>query len=509
MPPPRAEPKPILKISTGSRAASVSADTSTPTPSGEKKIKIKISASQPSTPAPSATPTSSVKTKAGRSSKPTAKLLESKKRAYDSDEDHQPLAASRPDLSSRPNKMQKIRVKSQSSGAPKTTFTPSTPFSGIKVRSKGEPPKHTPGDAYDSEASDREMDPFREQVLVLRTIPGSSTDYLHKALSDGLIGMPKANGGADFHVQYLDAKERRAMITINGIHYAAVLTDLPTITEAYKTWDRKNMMKNSDVTQMLLCYAEVKNEQEAKTIPLPAMAQKTDLKWPHGLTPPMHDAVNRRFRKGMSEKQLISVNEQVKKLLADDAEALETTVEWVNDDSDDGEEDEDVDAEGEIEGDDYFGQQPTVEEEFVMDEDDLLAEFEAAEVENNAMEDMESTTPATQLDAQTPGMGEAATPAAPVEGSDGDDEEEISDEDDDDDDDDDDEELDEDQQAKQAEQREMREDLRQLEKKLAEQEAQLPTVTVPMLRQRVLVSIRNFKQEIELKKAALGITEDN
>ncbi|ORY65830.1 TAFII55 protein conserved region-domain-containing protein [Pseudomassariella vexata] len=495
--------KPTLKLNTAARQESFGSETATG--SAERKtIKIKVSNSQPST--PGATPVVT-KTKVGRTTKPTAKLVESKKRGYESDED-MPMAASRGQgSSSRPAKIQKIKMKTGSGKTPTSAYTPTAPISSIKFRPKGEPVKHKAGEAYDSEASDREEDPVRESVMILRAVPGPSTEYLHKVLEEGLIGVPKASGGADVGIQFIDGKERRAMVTVNGIYYAAVLVDLPTITEAMKSWDRKSMMKNSDVTQMLLCFAEVKNEMEAKAIALPAMAQKTELKWPHGLTPPMHDAIHRRFRKVLSEKQLQSTSATVKKLLADDTAALETKAEYLyTEDEDDGGSDMgDEDAEGEDELDDYFGRQNSVDnEEMAIDELDLEAEFEAAD------EDMaESETPATQLETPTPMTVEAITPAAPLnEPSDDEGEEEEEDVSDDDEDDDEDE-LDEEELAKEAERREMHEELVALQSKLADQEKELQTMTNPILKQRILNNMKSVKQEISLKRAALGITDDD
>ncbi|KAI1476725.1 TAFII55 protein conserved region-domain-containing protein [Daldinia eschscholtzii] len=514
MPPPSnpENPRPILKLNTASRQASFSGDVGTPTPSGEsRKIKIKIS-SQPSTPAatPVAQTPSLTKSKAGRTSKPTQKLVESKKRAYDSDED-QPLSVTRHE-SNRPNKT--IKIKPTVSSKPeKGSHTVSTPISTIKFKPRGEPVEHHPGDAYDSEASDREVDPVRETTFILRVMPGASADYLKKALSEGTIGIPKQNGGADFGVQFLDAKQRRAMVTIDGIHYAAVLVQLPTITEAMKSWDRKNMMKNSDIVEMLLCFATVKNEAEAKTIALPPMVTKNDYKWPHGLTPPMHDAVHRRFRKTMSEKQWQSTASQVAKLLEDDANALESHAEYVYDDEDgsgDSDDDDDEeDAEGEAEQ-DYFGANATaqIDVEDDAEDDEMLAAMEAELAESGVHhEEPAAGTPAMQLEAQTPMTLDANTPAAMQEI--------ISEEDEDDDDDDedmedgDDEDVDEEQLVAERERKEKLDEIEHLKKSLDETLRQLSEVTAPILKKRVLLTKANLEKEIAVKKAALGLTDED
>ncbi|KAI0013433.1 TAFII55 protein conserved region-domain-containing protein [Xylariaceae sp. FL0662B] len=511
MPPPSSteNPRPILKVNTAARQPSFSGDIATPTPSGEsRKIKIKLS-SQPSTPAAtSAAPTPSItKTKAGRTPKPTAKLTESKKRGYDSDEDR-PLAASRHE-SNRPNKMIKIRPSISKSAATYVHAGATTPISSIKFRLKGEHVEHRPGDAYDSEASDREEDPVRESTLILRTMPGESTEYLKKALSEGTIGLPKQNGGADFNVQFVDGKQRRAMVTIDGIHYAAVLVRLPTVTEAMKTWDRKNMMKNSDITEMLLCFEKVRNEAEAKTIPLPPMVLKNEYKWPHGITPPMHDAVNRRFRKTLlSEKQWQSSAAQVAKLVEDDDHSLESRAEFLNEDEGDIEDYESEDAEGEIDQ-EYFGGQPSAQHDEMdeeVEEDDLLAMMEA-ELANSGQTDelhLNGATSGTQLEAATPMTVDANTPAALQE-------EPISEEDEDDSDDDDMEDREEDEEvlAAERERKEKLDAIADLKRSLEDNERQLSGVSMPMLKKRLLTTIENIKKEIHVKKAALGLTDED
>ncbi|KAI1130209.1 hypothetical protein F5Y10DRAFT_236040 [Nemania abortiva] len=515
MPPPSAaaatpateNPRPILKVNTGSRQPSFSGDGAIPTPSTEKKIlKIKIS-SQPGTPlATSAQLPSAMKTKAGRTSKPTAKLAESKKRGYDSDEDT-PLSVSRAE--SRPNKTIKLTHKPahKSKGSVSTPHPVSTPISAIRFKPKGEHVSHKPGDAYDSEASDREADPQRECNFILRVMDGEPAEYLKKALADGAIGQPKTNGGADFSVQFVDSRERRALVTINGINYAAVLVQLPTITEAMKTWDRRSMMKNSDVTEMLLCFAVVVTELEARTVPLPPMVMKNELKWPHGITPPMHDAPNRRFRKTLSEKQWERTQNTVAKLLEDDAAADEVKTELITEEDGYADYEDDEDAEGELEPDDYFGDQ--TQQDMDMDapaepeEEDLLREF---------LEEDEGlgATPATQPEAPTPMTMGVNTPMAPQEehvSEDEEEEEEEEEEDISDEDDDDDDEADDD--GRDRERKQQLSQLHELQKQLQEAEKKLAITTMPILKKRISSGIESIKKEISVKKAALGLTEED
>ncbi|KAM0819521.1 putative TAFII55 protein conserved region domain-containing protein [Seiridium cardinale] len=496
-------PRPILKLST-SRQGSFSGDV--PTPSSEKKtIRIRVNSSQPGTPAAGVPPVKITKTVSGRSSKPTEKVIAARKRGYDSEddeEDNAPMAGRR---------ISKIQIRPPPTSSSKKAYTVQTPTGRLLLKPKGKPVEHKPGEAWDSEASDREEDPVRESAMIFRTLPGPSTEYLNKALEEGKIGLDKKSGGADLSIDWLDSKERRAMVTIDGLHFAAVLVDLPTIVEAMKTWDKKNFMKNMDITQMLLCFARVSNEQEAKIIALPHMVQQMEHKWPHGLTPPMHDAVNRRFRKQPSEKQLISTAAHVKRLLAEDAACVEPPkYEFLQDDDEGFEGSGEEDAEGEdvddyLAGADEYGDEP-VQEAQEDDHADLEAEL-MAELAGEIDEDAEGATPVTQLEAQTPMTLEATTPAAgAAEVSDADgEEEEVSDEDDDDEDDD---ELDEEEASKQAEFRDMKNEMLGLQKKVADLEGQMATQTNPLMRRRIHTNIDNLRKEISLRKAQLNITDD-
>jgi transcription initiation factor TFIID subunit 7 len=422
------------------------------------------------------------------------------------------MAASRPGSNTttagaRPA-LKKIRMKPPPG---KGNTTPATPFSGIKFTAKGEAVPHAPGDAYDSEASDKEEDPVRETVVILRTMGGPSTEYLHREIEAGNIGKPKDQGGADVAIQFIDARERRALVSVNGLRFAAVLVDLPTITEAMKTWDRKSMMKNSDICQMLLCFAQVNSEAEARAAPLPAVVQKGGgLKWPHGLTPPMHDAVNRRFRKAPTEDDYIKNMRTVKKLLADDLGAEETSYEWVQDEGDASEYgDTDADAEGEE--DDYFGPQAT-EQEAEPDIDIDEAGLEAMMEEDEEDEEMVDTqTPGTQMEAPTPMTTGVQTPAAApareesdAGEDDGDGEEVVSDEDDDDDDED----LDDEEQAEQAEKRAIIQEIKELQARLAKEEADLAGIANLILRKRKQAAIQSLKAEIDLRQAGLEKKND-
>ena len=466
-----------------------SAITPSATPSGEaapRKLKLKISSSQPPTPALEKPAAALIKTKAGRQPKPTQKLVESKKRTHDDDDDL-PLA-----VTAGGPPATKIKIRPGLKAAP----------TQVVLKPRGRPPLHPPGDGYDSEASDREVDPAIEEQFVLRMFPGEHCEYVRWCMENGKMGLPRGQGGADIVLKFFEEESRRAMVTVKGQPFAAVMVDLPTITETMKTWDKKSFMKSADICQMLLVFQKVKDDNEAKLAPLPPMID-SNFKWPHGLTPPMHDCVNRRFAKTISRKEIEDKEAEVERLLAEDAKATSTKWEWVDERQQDGEDEygADEDAEGEMDdGMDYFGVHETHDE---VDDNDLEADLEAAFADETMAE-----TPATGM-GMTPMTTQVETPVAGLHDSIEDDEESEDEDDDDDDDDDDDEDLDEDQRAQRDEEQGVRDIINDLQKQLTRRMDDLEKTTNKILRSRVESQIKQLRSEIELKKSSIGIETDD
>ncbi|KAF4963008.1 hypothetical protein FSARC_8953 [Fusarium sarcochroum] len=462
-------------IATPSISASTvpAAPAPTPTPTeGGRKVKLKIGKSQPSTPADQP-PT---KTKAGRQPKPTQKLVESKKRAHDDLDDE--LGSGHPTT--------KIKLKQTKSG-----LTPT-----VVVKPKGRAPVHPPGDGYDSEASDREKDPSIEEQFVLRMMPGEQCDYVRWCMENGKMGIPRNAGGADIQLKFFEEDTRRAVLTVKGQPFAAVMVDLPTITEAMKTWDRKSFLKSADICQMLLVHTKVPTEGEARQVPLPSMIDQ-HFRWPHGLTPPMHDCANRRFAKTISRKEIEDKEAEVERLLAEDAKAGSTRWEWVEESKDDEEDLGEEDAEGEMDDSmDYFQSQDM----FGDDDPDLEADLEAA----FAVNETTAETPATGMDGATPlTTTQVNTPAA-LQSIETDESEEVSDDDDDDD-----EDLDDDARAQRDEEQGVKDIINDLKRQLANKQAELARTMNKILKSRIEQTIKQLKSEIELKNSSIGIETDD
>ncbi|KAK4166705.1 transcription initiation factor TFIID subunit 7 [Cladorrhinum sp. PSN259] len=486
--------------------------------SGIPKIKV-VSRSQPPTPAeqnppslpvPSVTPArdfvavaplpKQITTKAGRKPKPSAKK---RARADSSDDDDVPLANSTANGLGVKNKKIKIAVKSSGLGG--LTKQPT-----LKLKPVGKIPTRPLGEGYDSEAEDCEIDPLIEEQLVLRMMPGEHCEYIRKMVQEKKIGIPKANGGADLSLRWLDEEGRRAMLTVQGQPYALALVDLPTITECMKTWDKKAMVKSADLCQMLLAFAKVQNEEEARTIPLPQTIEYGH-RWPHGITPPMHDARNRRFRKRLSKLEIQNKEAEVERLLAADREALSVRIEWIDNkqttEAEDGEEDQEEyeeDAEGE---EDYEVQQmEDVFDEFnELDESALLEEFMQAPETPADTHDL--AVPSAAIDAFTPVTANTGTPAAQTEEDEADDvDEEESDEDEEDGDEDGD---GDDGDEGHDESAGVRAEIADLKKQLKTYEEQLAKSVQPIMRKRIEGSIRNVKSEIGLKMSSIGMVDED
>ncbi|KAK4681911.1 hypothetical protein QC764_111760 [Podospora pseudoanserina] len=470
------------------------------TPSGAPKIKL-VRKSLPPTPAepnppsgyfPAASLTAEevavappapkvTTTKAGRRPKPTLK-----KRAHQSDDDEDiPLANGSGPLA----KKTKITLKPTTPGG--TISTKPT----LKLKPVGKIPHRPLGEGYDSEAEDREIDPVIEEQFVMRFMDNEDCDYIRQCITEKKIG-----NGAEVNFKFLDDEGRRAVWIVRGKYYAAILLDLPTITEGMKTWDKKAMVKSADICQMMLVFAEVKNEEEAKTAPLPKAVEHGH-RWPHGITPPMHDARNRRFRKRLSKLEIQNKEAEVERLLAADREAVSTRTEVL--DSRIVEESESEDYEEDAEGEEDDEQLDKVEEE--LDEAALMDAFMNAP--ETPMEGLDQPTPAVAPDAVTPLTANTGTPVAQteeeevVEEEESEEDEEESEEDGDDDDDDGDEDDHDDKASVRAE-------IANLKKQLKQYEENLAKSVGAIIRKRIEASIRSVKSEIDLKMSSIGEVED-
>ncbi|KXN92217.1 Transcription initiation factor TFIID subunit 7 [Leucoagaricus sp. SymC.cos] len=168
---------------------------------------------------------------------------------------------------------------------------------------------------YDRELdSDDEELAFEEQ-FILRIPPGEDLEKLRKMVQSREISN-------DVWFKFKDS--RRAAFHIGSNTYSAKLVDLPCIVESQKTLDNKQMFKVADICQMLVVENKIENDEQVG-------AQRNfnidEFIWPHGVTPPLHHVRKRRFRKRVNRRTIESVEEQVERLLDEDALASEVKYE--------------------------------------------------------------------------------------------------------------------------------------------------------------------------------------
>ena len=143
---------------------------------------------------------------------------------------------------------------------------------------------------------------------------------LPQQLADNIRPLVKSrNVPADFNLTFKDA--RTGKLSYKNKSYNTTLVDLPCITESLKTIDSKQFYKiqgifiNSlDVSQMLIVHENLKLKFK-------------DHAFPDGLTDPLKDVRNSRFRKRMNKKVIEDVEAQVERLLSLDLESEEVRYE--------------------------------------------------------------------------------------------------------------------------------------------------------------------------------------
>ncbi|CZT45777.1 related to transcription initiation factor TFIID subunit [Rhynchosporium secalis] len=537
-------------------------DTPAPLKKAPTKLVFKNRGSVPATPSAPPQAAKPKKSKAGRPSKPSAKIIENRKRPSDdtiSDPEGATIQVQQPAKKVKlnaggPSKALKVdtvargkplKISIKSSGA-KTPATPAPASAiAIKLKPKGKKPERPRGDGYDSEASDREDDPYIEEEFILRMAPGEDCDYINHCIKNRLIGVNKLTGGADIVMKFYEENGRRGAIQVRGNWYATTLVDLPCIVEGMKSWDKRGWWKSADICQMLWVFARVKDESEAKTIALPPIIDPSNYQFPHGLTAPMYNARKRRFRKRLHRDEIEKVEREVQRLLDEDQKATTSKYQifdpnarnqsqsysrdgstparygqaqqYSEDEEDEDEEDENEDAEGE-EDDGYFaqnhgqggnthlqdsfGQQQDNDADADADADgdidfgdDFEREMEKALEEEAASE---AGTPMSNMP-PTPSLSNALLPETREDTAD-----ESVEDDDDDDDDDEDSEIDDEEKEKLAAIKGAKEDIAEMENKLQDALVNLASAQAPMMKKRLEASVRNLKQEIQLKKSAIG-----
>ncbi|PPQ63050.1 hypothetical protein CVT24_005905 [Panaeolus cyanescens] len=324
---------------------------------------------------------------------------------------------------------------------------------------------------YDRELDSDDEDLAFEEQFILRMPPGEDCEKLRKAISSREIGN-------DIWFKFKDS--RRAVFHIGNNLYAAKLVDLPCIVEAQKTVDNTQMFKVADICQMLVVDKMIASEEQM-------MKEKggfniDEFIWPHGITPPLHHVRKRRFRKRVNRRTIESVEQEVERLLDEDALASEVKydiLENVNPDLSDSEFiDQEVPLDAPTPAVSDLGDMQTPGDLGEGEEDEELEENEE-EVEGDIDEEL-----AAELDLALE--------------NDEDDEDEGDDEDEDDSEDE--ESEDEDDEHSQA-RRLLNEEIRDLEAAVAKKGSEIASSSNPLIKKRFEDALRKLKADLEMKLA--------
>ncbi|OMJ21225.1 Transcription initiation factor TFIID subunit 7 [Smittium culicis] len=132
----------------------------------------------------------------------------------------------------------------------------------------------------------------------------------------------KRDIGDKIDITFID--NRRAVFRFEDQLYKAKLVDLPTITESYRTTDKKQILKVADISQMLLVEEKISGFEDEK---LKKLLEIRDIAYPHGLAPPLQNVTRRRFRPRISNAKVESIEEEVMRLLQQDENALSISYE--------------------------------------------------------------------------------------------------------------------------------------------------------------------------------------
>lgn len=433
-----------------------------------------------------------------------------------------PLKKEPSDGISKPKvKKEKLKKLKISLGKPSQPTTPAdspappapaaVPKRVPKVRIK---PTRIPGEGYDSEAPDLEDDPLIEQGIVVRFANDRNLDFVHNAVDTGDL--------SNVNIKWITRD--KAVVNVNLTLYSARLIDLPTLTELYKTVDKKNIFKTIDISQILLVLHPINPkklnleqdfevpEEHTYVHPIYNLSPHNEIRntktvYRHGLAYAYED-VYRRFRpRKVNHRVMTDIELRVDELVRRDNEAQESHYEFTDPraqvskfTSSNSHAPAAMPSASSLHS-DVFGEEEEVqEEEMALDiEDDIdnALEQELAE----ALDSTSNTTAATVLMKSVFDNDEAASDENDNNGQAEEDEE-----DDDDDDDDDDDEDDEDDTTKRgnSQVKKLEEEISDLERAADKQKLLLATASFKMMRMKFQSAYNGLRAQIDQKKRELA-----
>ncbi|KAJ2488440.1 hypothetical protein IWW37_004791 [Coemansia sp. RSA 2050] len=159
--------------------------------------------------------------------------------------------------------------------------------------------------------------PQLEEQFILRVLPDMAAQF------GRLVGERRIQD----HLEIAFRDERNAVVRFDGSRYAARLVDLPTITESYRTLDKKQMLKTADICQMLLVERLLAADEDPALLPL---ARGLDVIHPDGLSPALADVRRTRFRRRIPNAKIEAIEREVLRLLEEDAQAVAVKLEAID-----------------------------------------------------------------------------------------------------------------------------------------------------------------------------------
>jgi len=176
--------------------------------------------------------------------------------------------------------------------------------------------------------------PYEAENQVILRLPPKRAEKLKEILQAGNL--------KDRLSIQLEEHGQSGKLTLDGEPLTISVKDLPTLIETHKTLDMKTFYKTADIGQILICEeteADANEEHSSATSQAKDKPQQKDKKsnqFPHGISAPLKNVRQRRFRKTARKKHGDNpeVRKEVIRLLKQDSDAFSSTFEIVFEDVD-------------------------------------------------------------------------------------------------------------------------------------------------------------------------------
>ncbi|KAJ2007592.1 hypothetical protein GGI04_000707 [Coemansia thaxteri] len=320
--------------------------------------------------------------------------------------------------------------------------------------------------------------PQLEEHFILRVLPEMAPHF------GRLVGERRIQD----HLEITFRDDRNAIVRFDGASYCARLVDLPTITESYRTLDKKQMLKTADICQMLLIERRLESPDESIVL-----ARGLDVIYPDGLAPALANVRKTRFRRRIPNAKIDAIEREVLRLLEDDANAVAVKFETVD---------------AELNSDDPRAATPSIDIMSPVTIDDFNTPRVADE--DNDDDDANSSVAIDDLEFDENLAAELEQGLEELEGEDEEEEDDEDDEDDNDIDARDDEDLgldldmgDQPSNERAMQMRLLGEETAELERTISKKRADLDSAPNPIIRRRFEDMIQRLEQELDSKHQQL------